>query len=174
MKQGYLALLGTITLMMNILSNGCAQSERTIVTGGIEAVGLKRTDDIRAVYQIKTDEWKDGVGAGLHYVRKLLDIYSSIGIEDDATDIHAVLHGDAGYWLLRDESYAQAAGASGNPNKAIVAELIARGVSVELCAQTMRSHNWRPSDILGGVRIVVGAYPRIIDLQQRGYAYIRF
>lgn len=174
MRQGYLASLGAIALIMGILSNGCAQPDRTVVTGGIEAIGLARTDHIRAVYQIKTDEQKDGVGAGLHYVHKLLDTYNHIGIEDDATDIHAVLHGAAGYWLLKDESYAQASGASRNPNKALVAELVARGVSVELCAQTMRSHNWRASDILDGVQIVVGAYPRIIDLQQRGYAYIRF
>ncbi len=174
MRQGHPALLGAIALVVGVLSNGCAQSEPTVVTGGIEAIALKRTEDIRAVYQIKTDEWKDGVGAGLHYVQKLLDVYNSIDIEDDATDIRAVLHGDAGYWLLKDESYAQAAGASANPNKAIVAELVARGVSIELCAQTMRSHNWRASDVLDGVQIVVGAYPRIIDLQQRGYAYIRF
>ena len=31
-----------------------------------------------------------------------------------------------------------------------------------------------PEDILPGVKIVIGAYPRIIDLQQQGFAYIRF
>lgn len=45
---------------------------------------------------------------------------------------------------------------------------------LELCKSTMQSHGWTGKDVLPGVRIVVGAYPRIIDLQLRGYAYIRF
>jgi intracellular sulfur oxidation DsrE/DsrF family protein len=162
-------------LLLGALFGGCVRSDRTVVTGGIEAIGLARTDDIRAVYQINTDKKKGSVGAGLHYLEKLLDTYNSLGVQDEATDIHAVLHGDAAYWLLRDEPYVKAAGGgSTNPNKAMVAELIGRGVGIEICAQTMRGRGWRPSDILDGVHIVVGAYPRVIDLQLRGYAYIRF
>jgi len=36
----------------------------------------------------------------------------------------------------------------------------------------MKQYGWKAEDILPNVKIVVGAYPRIIDLQ--GYAYIRF
>ena len=131
MKKSPLAVIGAVTVMAATLAGGCARSARTVTTGGIEALGLVRRDEIRAVYQIKTDEQKDGVGAGLHYVKKLLDTYNSIGIEDEATDIHAVLHGDAGYWLLRDQPYAQAADAPGNPNKAIVADWIEQRDFVE-------------------------------------------
>jgi hypothetical protein len=39
---------------------------------------------------------------------------------------------------------------------------------------TLKGKGWTGEDVLPGVKIVVGAYPRIIDLQLRGYAYIRF
>ena len=61
-----------------------------------------------------------------------------------------------------------------NPNSKVVNELLNHGVSVEICYQTMHSHGWTAEDILPGVLIVHDAYTRMIDLQQRGYAYIRF
>ena len=86
-----------------------------------------------------------------------------------------VFHGDAGYFLLKDPAYRKASEKSGkNPNKQIIQELLDAGVNLELCKSTMRSHGWTGEDVLPGVKIVVGAYPRIIDLQMQGYAYIRF
>jgi len=140
-----------------------------------EPLGIEQQDGIRVVYQIKTDGWKKGVGSGLHYVEKLANAYAELGLADENFEIYAVLHGDAGYWLLKDGAYRKETGKDrNNPNKAIVERLIQRGVSVELCAQTMKSHGWKAEDVLPGVTLVIGAYPRIIDLQQRGCAYIRF
>jgi intracellular sulfur oxidation DsrE/DsrF family protein len=161
-------------LLALVILTGCAQDPPTVTTGGIEAVGLEVREEIRSVYQIKTDAKKNNLAAGLHYVRKLLDTYNAAGIQDEAANVHAVFHGDAGHFLLKDEVYADEADRPRNPNKAIVADLIRRGVSIELCAQTMRSNGWEPEDVLPGVTIVLGAYPRVIDLQLRGFAYIRF
>lgn len=55
-----------------------------------------------------------------------------------------------------------------------MAELLQHGVSVEICNVTMRAKGFTPEDLLPGVVIVHDAYTRLIDLQQRGYAYIRF
>jgi hypothetical protein len=65
-----------------LVSAGCTAP--TVRTAGVEAVGLRKICDIRSVYQIKTDEWKEGVGAGLHYVQKLLDTYNDLGVPDAA------------------------------------------------------------------------------------------
>lgn len=137
-------------------------------------VGLQVDRGIKVVYQIKSDGEKDGIGEGLYYVRKLIDAYDTLGVGSSDRDIHAVFHGDAGYWMLRDAAYARVAREDVNPNKQTVAELQRRGVHLEICASTMENNGWKPSDILPDVVIVVGAYPRIIDLQLRGYAYIRF
>jgi intracellular sulfur oxidation DsrE/DsrF family protein len=61
-----------------------------------------------------------------------------------------------------------------NPNEQIVHELLEHGVSVEICNSTMKGKGWGGKDLLPGVTIVHDAYTRFIDLQHRGYAYIRF
>ena len=145
------------------------------ITVSNEKIPITVQDNIRVVYQIKDDEWEEGVGKGLIYVKRLLDAYESMEIPVDEVYISAVFHGKAGYWMLRDAPYGSFTGkGKENPNKIIIQELIAAGVSIELCARTMKRHEWSPEDILPEVSIVAGAYPRIIDLQLQGYAYIRF
>jgi len=131
--------------------------------------------DICAVCRIDSDEWKDNVGMGLACVRGLLKDYETVGIPSNEVHINAVFHGAAAYWMLKDGPYASFTKRPGpNPNKSIIHELVRLGVSLELCAQTMEKHGWTKGDILPGVKIVAGAYPRIIDLEHQGYAYIRF
>lgn len=135
--------------------------------------------DVRAVYQIEGDAWKGEVGEGLFYLRKVLDAYASRGV--DRKDLHlvAVLHGDAGYWLLNDAAWRTWSGerarkGESNLNAAVIRELIAMGVQVEMCASTMQQRGWKPEDLLPGVKITPGAYPRVIDLQLQGYAHVLF
>ena len=45
-----------------LVSAGCTAP--TVRTAGVEAVGLRKTCDLRSVYQVKTDEWKEGVARG--------------------------------------------------------------------------------------------------------------
>ena len=138
-------------------------------------IGVSVQKNIRVVYQIKDDDWKGGIGRGLYYLQKLVGTYDSLAIAEGDRSIHAVFHDSAGYWMLTDKSYDRFTGSkAGNPNKHVIEELVNRGVSIELCAQTMKSQGWNVEDILPDVKIVVGAYPRIIDLQMQGYAYIRF
>lgn len=140
-----------------------------------EPKALTIDNDIAIVCRIDTDDWKDGVGAGLAFVRRLVGSYRSIGTPPDQLHISAVVHGDAGYWMLKDGSYVRSKkGDPANPNKMIIRELGVLGVSLELCGETMQEHGWTKEDILPGVKIVPNAYARIVDLELQGYAYIRF
>ncbi len=131
--------------------------------------------DIAIVCRIDSDDWKNGVGAGLAFVRGLVGAYRSVGTPRDQRQIVAVVHGSPAYWLLKDESYAEFRGREGpNPNKTIIKELSESGVSIELCSETMKKYGWEEEDLLSGVKIVPNAYQRIVDLELQGYAYIRF
>jgi accessory colonization factor AcfC len=131
--------------------------------------------DIAIVCRIDSDDWKDDVGAGLVFVRELVEAYRSIGTLANELHISAVIHGKAGYWTLKDDPYvAFTKGKGTNPNKAVIRELRELGVSVELCGATMKEGGWTEEDILPGVKIVPNAHPRIVDLELQGYAYIRF
>jgi len=140
-----------------------------------EIIPLKMKNEIKVVYQINRDNWRNGVGSGLLYIKKLLGTYNLMSIDVSKREVKAVLHGKAGYWLLNDKAYNEFNGVNtGNPNLNLVKELAKNGVSVELCSQTMKHFGWENKDLIPEVKIVAGAYARIIDLQLQGYAYIRF
>ncbi len=139
-------------------------------------VSVEQKHDIRVVYDVKDNVLDAGIGKGLYYVRGLLESYEALGVDLKQLHINVVLHGAAAYMLLNDEAYQSHTldPFSVNPNSKVVNELLNHGVSVEICFQTMRSHGWAAEDVFPGVLIVHDAYTRMIDLQQRGYAYIRF
>lgn len=139
-------------------------------------IQVKHKKDIKVVYDINQNQLQAGIGQGLYYVRGLLEAYKKQGVSEKQLHISVVVHGAAGYWLLKDEPYRNFTGDpfAVNANTKVVQELIDHGVSVELCHVTMKGHGWKASDILPGVKIVFDAYTRMIDLQQDGYAYIKF
>jgi accessory colonization factor AcfC len=131
--------------------------------------------DITVVCRVDKDDEENGVSSGLKRIRELVEHYAEIGVPASELHICAIVHGSASYFMLKDETYATFVGTAGeNPNKALIRELDKLGVSVELCAQAMRGHGWQKDDVLPEVKIIVGASPRIIDLQLQGYVYWRF
>lgn len=132
--------------------------------------------DIAFVCPISEDKWNEelGIGAGLVGLREVLQQYKAIGLKVEELHASAVVHGAAGYWLLKDEPYRDARGGTegSNPNKAIIRELIENGVSVEMCGLTMKQHGWTKKDLLPGVKVVPAFYPRVIDLELQGYGLI--
>lgn len=137
---------------------------------------IQKRNNIRVAYDIKDDVMEAEIGKALYYVRGLLQSYQAMGVEPKRLHISVVLHGAAAYWLLNESAYQQHLNDpfGFNPNTRVVRELLEHGVSVEICHSTMKSKGWAADDILPGVTIVHDAYTRLIDLQQRGYAYIRF
>ncbi|MBI2310975.1 MAG: DsrE family protein [Betaproteobacteria bacterium] len=141
-----------------------------------QVISIAKRAGVRVAYDVKDDVWDAGIGKGLYYVRGLLESYKALGVAPKNLKISIVLHGNSAYWLLNETAYRQHKNDpfDFNPNEKVVEELLAHGVSVEICGSTMRSKGWVAEDLLPGVTIVRDAYTRLIDLQQRGYAYIRF
>ena len=139
-------------------------------------VGIDKRKDIRVAYEVKDDDWEAGVGKALYYVRGLLEAYKSMGVSATQLHISVVVHGPAKYWLLNDSAYQNRSDDpfDYNSNETVVRELTEHGVSVEICNSSMNAKGWTGKDLLPGVTIVHDAYTRLIDLQHRGYAYIRF
>ncbi len=132
-------------------------------------------DVICAVCRITHDEWQDNTGLGLALIKTLLEDYRAMGVASAAIRISAVFQGPAAYWLLKDDAYRTHTRRKGaNPNMELIRELTRKGVSIELCAKTMKQYGWSEDDILPEVKIVPGAYQRIIDLELQGYAYLCF
>jgi intracellular sulfur oxidation DsrE/DsrF family protein len=88
-------------------------------------------------------------------------------------EIIAVFHTNAGHVTLNDRAYdAERNVATGNPYRALVAELQRRGVQIELCGATARIHKWGNADVLPGIKINTDAMARMTQLVQEGFVQI--
>jgi len=143
---------------------------------GHTRIPIQVTRDIHVVYQVSDDKLINKISRALFYADKLLDSYNENGIADSEIDLHLVFHGDSTNALVDTPTRKRldAEGGETNPNRDILARLIARGVSVELCESSMAQREVETDDLLEGVATVRGAYPRLISLQHLGYAYIKF
>jgi len=74
---------------------------------------------------------------------------------------------------LNDDSYnAERKMANGNPYKKLLAELMKRGVEVELCGATAKAHNWGNEDLLPEIKVNTDAMARMSQLVQEGFIQI--
>jgi intracellular sulfur oxidation DsrE/DsrF family protein len=166
-----IGLAATIAIPLNCLAadDPFALTQPTVVQ-------IQQRKDIRVAYDIKDDVWSAGIGEALYYARGLLESYKSMDVAPKQLHVSLVLHSAAAYWLLKESAYQQDRNDpfTFNPNTKVVQELLDHGVSVEICYSTMKANGWTADDIVPGVTIVHDAYTRLIDLQRRGYAYIRF
>ncbi len=146
-----------------------ALSETKIVT-------ITKKKNVRVVYDVKDDVWDAGIGKALYYARGLVQSYDALGVPQKERKISIVLHGPTAYWVLNEATYRQFKNDefAFNPNEHVIQELLKLGVSVEVCNVSLRGKGWTGQDLLPGVTVVRDAYTRLIDLQQQGYAYIRF
>lgn len=137
-------------------------------------IDLEHKGSIKVVYQITTGDLKNGVNKGLFYLDKLHASYVAAGFDPDQLDIRGVFHGEGAAHLLTDDAWSRVKKESkGNPNTALISEMVKNGVHVELCDSRRAESGWAKSDVHPDVLLVKGAYLRVIDLQQSGYAYIR-
>ena len=85
----------------------------------------------------------------------------------------AVFHTNAGHVTLNDDSYnTERMVATGNPYKELVADLMRRGVQVELCGATATVHGWGNADLLPGILVNRNAMARMTQLVQEGFVKI--
>lgn len=89
------------------------------------------------------------------------------------SSVVAVFHTNAGHLTLNDKAYnAERMISTGNPEKELIADLMNRGIQVELCGATARVHGWGNEDVLPGVKINTDAMARMTQLAQQGYVQI--
>lgn len=139
-----------------------------------EVIPIQVRENLRIVYQVTDDVAHDGVNKGLFYARKLINTYDKQGIAADQVHLHLVYHGTGIAAVVNDTARKRLGVDAPNPNADILAELIRRGVQIELCENTMQQKDVKPTELMPGVKLVVGAFPRLIDLQLQGFAYIKF
>jgi accessory colonization factor AcfC len=143
------------------------------LTTSADAVPGPPRSAIRLVCDVQDGDLESGIGKGLGRLREVVAHYEAVGIPHSEINISAIFHGGAAYRMLRDEPYSGLTRrVDGNPNKSVIHDLVERGVSIELCAHTMKRNGWKRTDILPEVKIVSGVCARVIELGRQGYVYM--
>jgi intracellular sulfur oxidation DsrE/DsrF family protein len=84
-----------------------------------------------------------------------------------------VFHTLAGHVTLHDQAYnADRNISTGNPYKQFLADLMQRGVMVELCGATAATHHWGNEDLLPNIKVNTNAMARLSELAQQGFVQI--
>ncbi|MEK6748808.1 MAG: DsrE family protein [Pseudomonadota bacterium] len=134
---------------------------------------LNTRDDIKVVINFSNNALhKSGVAQQLKNVENMADNYDNMYAMkiNKSYRIAVVGHGAGGRFLLNDAAYNTAFSVTtGNPSRALVEALIARGVSVVMCQNTMRGSKWVTADLIAGVSEVPAGVTAVIDYDYAGY-----
>ncbi len=129
-----------------------------------------RLTDLRVAFSIADLAFEGDLPASIFHLQLLTnDIYDWKA----KAQVIAVFHTNAGHVTLNDDAYnTERMVATGNPYKELVAELMKRGVQVELCGATATAHKWGNDDLLPEIKINTDAMARMSQLVQEGFVQI--
>lgn len=109
------------------------------------------------------------VNRGLESAARLVNLYAQDGLTASRPQIAVILHHDAMPAALNDEAHNRSGGGS-NPNRELVERLVAAGVEVWVCGQSLVRGGHALSDVIPGIRVAHSAMVFNINRQQDGWA----
>ena len=126
--------------------------------------------EVKAVFSIASLSFEGDLPASIFHLQLVVN---DIADWNARSQVVAVFHTNAGHVTLHDAAYnADRNIATGNPYKGLVADLIRRGVRVELCGATAKAHHWGNADLLSDIKINTDAMARTTQLVQEGFVKI--
>lgn len=127
-------------------------------------------DEVKVVFSVASLTFEGDMPAVL--------FHAGIVVADAAAwkvqpEVVVVFHTNAGHVTLDDQTYnTNRHVASGNPYKAVIEGLIAKGAQIELCGATARAMGWGNADLIPGIKINRNAMARLTQLVQQGFVKI--
>ena len=129
-----------------------------------------RLTELRVAFSIAALAFEGDLPASIFHLQLLTH---DIADWQAKAQVIAVFHTNAGHVTLRDEAYnTERMVATSNPYKQLLAELMQRGVEVELCGATAAAHKWGNEDLLPGIKVNTDAMARMSQLVQEGFVQI--
>ncbi len=126
--------------------------------------------DVKVVFSVGALAFEGDLPASMFHLQL---IENDIADWNAKSQVVAVFHTNAGHVTLHDIAYnADRNIATGNPYKELVADLMKRGVQIELCGATAKAHKWGISDLLPGIKVNTDAMARTTQLVQEGFVKI--
>lgn len=132
----------------------------------IKVVAAWNNDDLNA---------RSGISQQVVNINNMVSDYAKYGIAlDEDNKIVAIGYGLGARWLLKDAAYVAKVDstAPGNPSRAAVEALLAKGVRVLMCQNTMRGSGYTVDDLIEGISMVPAGVTAVVDYEKRNYKYL--
>lgn len=135
---------------------------------------LVKREHIRAAINVSSNALnaKNGYSQQLNNISNMIGNYEGIyGLQlgRDGYQIVAIVHGAAGKFLLNGTKYAALYNGEVNKTEELITKLIAKGIPVYMCQNTMRVNGWVTADLIPGVQEVPGGVTAAVDFGLRGW-----
>lgn len=173
-----------LSLVMLGLFAGSALGQQRPTTGPIVSAGGPTFAVESPTFETPTDmqfkavfELRDAAGSperqnqNLGTMARYLNMHARAGVPRENIRVAGVVHGGAAWALLKDEHYSAEHGVP-NPNKELIAEIVAAGGQVILCGQTAGARGISADQLLPGVQLALSAMTALTVLQSEGYRVI--
>jgi intracellular sulfur oxidation DsrE/DsrF family protein len=129
-----------------------------------------KLEDVKSVFSIASLSFEGDLPASIFHLGLITNDIADWGA---TSKVVVVFHTNAGHVTLDDAAYnADRNIATGNPYKELVADLMNRGVQVELCGATAKVHHYGNEDLIPGIKINTDAMSRTTQLVQEGFVKI--
>lgn len=133
-------------------------------TAPVPGAVLPADVQFKVAFDVAAASEGEAVNRNLDSAARFLNMNALAGVPAENLKVAIVVHGPAAMDLVNE---AKRGGP--NPNAALIGELVAAGVSVQLCGQTAASRDIAPDDLLPGVTLSLSAMTAHALLQQDGY-----
>lgn len=133
-------------------------------TASVPDARLSADTVFKVVFDVSEAGGPEKVSRRLETAARFLNMHAAAGVPTENMHLAIVVHGGAHKDLLTDEARG-----SVNPNAALIADLVAHGVTIELCGQTAAYYDLTEESLLPGVSIGLSAMTAHALLQQDGY-----
>ena len=129
-----------------------------------------KLSSVKSVHSIGSLQFEGDLPAALFHLQLITNDIKDWGAD---AEVVVVFHTNAGHLTLNDEAYNYSRKiAVGNPSKDMIADLVKKGVGIELCGATAKVNGWGNADLLPNVKINTDAMARTIELVQQGFVKI--
>jgi intracellular sulfur oxidation DsrE/DsrF family protein len=129
-----------------------------------------KLSDVKVVFSIASLSFEGDLPASIFHLQLIVN---DIADWNAKSQVVAVFHTNAGHVTLHDAAYNKDRNiTTGNPYRDLVADLMKRGVRVELCGATAKAHHWGNADLTPGIKINTDAMARTTQLVQEGFVKI--
>ncbi|WP_213804202.1 DsrE family protein [Granulicella sp. dw_53] len=129
-----------------------------------------KMNEVNIVFSVASLSFEGDLPAAIFHMGLIVD---DIADWKTKSQVVTVFHTNAGHVTLHDEAYNKDRHIStGNPYRKLMTDLMERGVQVELCGATAKSHGWGNADTIPGIKINTDAMARTTQLVQEGFVKI--